>query len=258
VLRVVAVVIATELRRPEQLERLLAALIAASTTVLSTESCSVSSRSHRLAMRCQQPRPLNPGSPVFVGAYLIIVAPLVATRVIQSFRSWRSAGTARSLALLVYSVAAGIQVVRSFFTQSQGPWTAWLAGISVERARVRDDAFAWVYGPFDVATVWTLSFSTCPQVPQTLASRLARHRRHRAVRADNAHLWFRGFYIDRATSPAMGLEPLTPVSATHRAGPFATLERPVRSRPGGDSLRVQRPVEKEQRPRPIATIAKGP
>jgi len=152
----VAFVIATELRRTEQLERLVAALIAASTTValygimqrLKLDpvdwECDVSSRVRSTL-----------GSPVFVGAYLIILAPLVATRVIQSFRSWRSAGNRRDLlALLVYSAAAGIQVVAIIFTQSRGPWTGLAAGMFLWSVLV----FAmmrsrWVYGPFAIVAI---------------------------------------------------------------------------------------------------------
>jgi tetratricopeptide (TPR) repeat protein len=152
----IGLVIATELRRPEQLERLVAAFVATSTTValygiIQRLGLDPVSWESDVSIRVRS----TLGSPVFASAYLIILAPLVAARTIQSFGSWRSFGKRRDLlALLVYSIAAAILVVAIVFTQSRGPWTGLAAGMFLWSVLVFTMLRSrWVYSPFVIAAI---------------------------------------------------------------------------------------------------------
>jgi tetratricopeptide (TPR) repeat protein len=73
----------------------------------------------------------NLGNPVFLGAYLIMVFPLTAYRVLESFDSIladRGPLGANFLRSSVYIFVGALQLLALFFTGSRGPWLGWIAG----------------------------------------------------------------------------------------------------------------------------------
>lgn len=129
---VVFAAVAGNLRRREQIERLITVAIIASLPVslygvLQRYQIDPvpwgSDTSRRIAA--------NMGNPIFVAAYLIMVFPLTLHRIIESFGAILSdAGEllgdfSRSTA---YVFIAALQLIALFLTGSRGPWLGWMAG----------------------------------------------------------------------------------------------------------------------------------
>ncbi|HEX6303454.1 MAG TPA: O-antigen ligase family protein [Anaerolineales bacterium] len=129
---VIFAAVAGNLRRREQIERLITVAIIASLPVslygvLQRYQIDPvpwgSDTSRRIAA--------NMGNPIFVAAYLIMVFPLTLHRIIESFSAILSdAGEllgnfSRSTA---YVFIAALQLIALFLTGSRGPWLGWMAG----------------------------------------------------------------------------------------------------------------------------------
>ncbi|MBN2547925.1 MAG: O-antigen ligase family protein [Anaerolineales bacterium] len=74
----------------------------------------------------------NMGNSIFVGAYFIMVFPLLAMRIIESFEALLGESRSQLLNLLratAYIFIAALQVIALYLTQSRGPWLGWAASL---------------------------------------------------------------------------------------------------------------------------------
>lgn len=130
---VVFAAVAVNLRRKEQVERLVNTVIYASLPV------SLYGVMQRLRI---DPLPWGEdtsqritstlGNAIFIAAYLIMVVPLTAMRIAQTFRAIlrEEAGLTRNIILAaVYVFTGAMQLVAIWFSGSRGPWLGLLAGM---------------------------------------------------------------------------------------------------------------------------------
>ena len=94
----------------------------------------------------------NMGNAIFVAAYLIMIVPLTATRIIQSFSDILSRETARLSDILRasgYIFIIAVQLLTIWYSQSRGPWLGlvaaavlfpYLALIMLQRRALTEDA----------------------------------------------------------------------------------------------------------------------
>ncbi|HEC33323.1 MAG TPA: tetratricopeptide repeat protein [Chloroflexi bacterium] len=78
--------------------------------------------------------PSNMGNPIFIAAYMILVAPPTLARVVDSFRSIltdEETGTADVLRAAAYIFIFLVQVIAIWYTQSRGPLMGLLAGLGM-------------------------------------------------------------------------------------------------------------------------------
>ncbi|HZD56360.1 MAG TPA: O-antigen ligase family protein, partial [Anaerolineales bacterium] len=123
--------IAANLRRREQVERLISAVILSSLPVslygvLQRYQIDPIQWGGDVSVRIAA----NMGNSIFVAAYLIMVFPLTIYRVVESFgailedRGQLLANFSRSTA---YVFIGALQLIALFFTGSRGPWLGWMA-----------------------------------------------------------------------------------------------------------------------------------
>lgn len=70
----------------------------------------------------------NMGNSIFVGAYFIMVFPLLAMRIVESFEALLGESRSQLQNLLratVYIFIAALQVIALYLSQSRGPWLGW-------------------------------------------------------------------------------------------------------------------------------------
>jgi tetratricopeptide (TPR) repeat protein len=129
---VIFAALAGNLRRREQVERLITAVI----------FCSLPVSLYGVLQRYRiDPVPWggdvtvriasNMGNSIFVAAYLIMVFPLTAIRAVESFTAIMSASTrltAHVARATAYVFIAALQVIALLFSGSRGPLLGWLAG----------------------------------------------------------------------------------------------------------------------------------
>lgn len=124
---------AGNLRRKSQIERLITTMILTSLPVslygvLQHYHLDPISWSQDVSLRAAA----NLGNPVFLGAYLIMVFPLTAYRILESFDSLlgeRGPLGANFIRSSAYIFIAALQLLALFFSGSRGPWLGWIAGL---------------------------------------------------------------------------------------------------------------------------------
>ncbi len=130
---VVFAAIAANLRRREQIERLFTVAILASLPVslygvLQRYKLDPIPWGGETSVRIAS----NMGNSIFVAAYLIMVFPLTAVRIIQTFQAMLKDGermAAKFTLATAYVFIAALQVIAMYFSQSRGPALGWMFSI---------------------------------------------------------------------------------------------------------------------------------
>lgn len=130
---VVFAAIAANMRRREQIERLFTVAIIASLPVslygvLQRYKLDPIPWGGETSIRIAS----NMGNSIFVAAYLIMVFPLTAVRIIQTFQAMLKGGermAAKFVLATTYVFIAALQVIAMYFSQSRGPALGWMFSI---------------------------------------------------------------------------------------------------------------------------------
>ena len=132
---VIFLTILAVLRKKEQFDRLINAIVLTSVPVALyavLQHYSLDPTGWSMDMR---DRPgANMGNPIFLGAYLIMVMPVTLWKVIEYFPGKREGAGNRDFGTVLfacYLLAVILQCAAVFFSKSRGPWIGMLAGLSV-------------------------------------------------------------------------------------------------------------------------------
>ena len=123
--------VAVHMRRREQLERLISAIITVSFAVslygvIQRQGWDPVSWGSDVSSRVTS----TLGNSIFIGAYLIMAMPLTVVRALQSFLNWRRDGQNRSQLLLVlYAIIGLLQLTALYLSDSRGPWAGLAVGM---------------------------------------------------------------------------------------------------------------------------------
>lgn len=123
--------VAVHMRRREQLERLISAIITVSFAVslygvIQRQGWDPVSWGSDVSSRVTS----TLGNSIFIGAYLIMAMPLTVVRALQSFLNWRRDGRNRSQLLLVlYAIIGLLQLTALYLSDSRGPWAGLAVGM---------------------------------------------------------------------------------------------------------------------------------
>lgn len=129
---VVFTALAARLRRPEQLDRAIDAIVAGSVPVTLygiAQAAGLDPIDWRLAYE-EWRVSTTLGNPVFAGSYLVLALPVTLAAIFEwRARPWPAGGWWRGLRLVLYAGAAALQVAVLAMTGSRGPWMGAAAGL---------------------------------------------------------------------------------------------------------------------------------